>query len=81
MSAILSPMRLCRNPIRARFFSGRFGSLLNRDVPSLTRVVSSPGLNQTRIASNSTSSSNPSVSSEKDAALAAASTSPDSPTM
>ncbi|XP_021745807.1 14 kDa zinc-binding protein-like [Chenopodium quinoa] len=81
MSAILSPMRLCRNPIRTRLFSSHFGAKLNRVVPSLTRLVSGQGPSLTRIASQSTSSSNPSVSSEKEAALAAASTPTDSPTI
>uniref|UniRef100_A0A803LZQ1 HIT domain-containing protein n=1 Tax=Chenopodium quinoa TaxID=63459 RepID=A0A803LZQ1_CHEQI len=79
MSVILSPMRLCRNPIKARLFSGHFGPQLNR---SLTRLVSGQGPSLTRmIASQSTSSPNPSVSSEKEAALAAASTPSDSPTI
>ncbi|XP_010673252.2 14 kDa zinc-binding protein [Beta vulgaris subsp. vulgaris] len=74
MSAILSPVRLCQNPIRTRLFSGYFGSHMNRILPSLTRFVSGSGPSLTRIAAYSTSS-------EKEAALAAASTPSDSPTI
>ena len=78
MSAILSPVRLY-NPIRNQIFRCSFGSQLNRVVPSLTRLVGSPSPSLTRIVSQSTSNS--SMSSEKEAALAASSTIPDSPTM
>ncbi|CAO2831458.1 unnamed protein product [Amaranthus hypochondriacus] len=79
MSGILSPLRLY-NPIRNHFFRGSFGSQVNRVVPSLTRLVGRPSPSLTRIVSQSTSS-NSYMSSEKEAALAASSTPPDSPTI
>ncbi|KAH9614444.1 hypothetical protein KSS87_022647 [Heliosperma pusillum] len=90
MSAILFPVRLCQNPIRAGLFSSRLGLSAYRILPSLTRFVNVQDFTSTRIASWESWStlSNArtvhyihSMSSEKEAALAAASTPPDSPTI
>ncbi|XP_074276183.1 14 kDa zinc-binding protein-like [Silene latifolia] len=90
MSAILFPARLCQNPIRAGFFLGRLGSSAYSILPSLTWFVNVQDPTSTRIASwesGSTSSNARTLHyvhcmrSEKEAALAAASTPPDSLTI
>ncbi|KAL2940256.1 Adenylylsulfatase HINT1 [Bienertia sinuspersici] len=80
MSAILTPVKLCQNPIKTRLIPGFVGSQLTRVLPSLTRIASGSGPRLIRVSSHSTSS-NPPMNSEKEAALNAASTPPDSPTM
>ncbi|KAL9232702.1 hypothetical protein vseg_007781 [Gypsophila vaccaria] len=87
MSAVMLPVRLWQNPVKIGLFSSRFGSMIHRVLPKSTRYVSGPGLDVDRMALCTTSPKARGIHyiscmrSEKEAAFAAASVPPDSPTI